>query len=419
MSHLKASTFISSRPGGDVMAVAFGQILSWGGIYYAFAAMGGEMRREFDCSVFALNGAMSAGLAAAALASCPVGKLIQNGHGRRVMTGGSVLAGLLLVAWGCVDSLAGLYLVWSAIGITMAGVLYDAAFAVTVQLSGVNFRKGLALVTFLGGFASTLFFPMIQGGIEIFGWRSTAVLLGLVQLLTSAPLYGWGLRSLREIGRSRVSQTSPGARRFFLSRTLLRDKRFVGMGTWFISHNMAFSGLIFQVFPLMAFWQINPATAVAALALIGPMQVAGRVLMVWILPDLPPRRIGISLMGALGFSSLLLMLVPVRIEFLFAFAGLYGLGNGMMTLLRGTAVGILFGTDRYPEINGGLASLSMIAKALSPMALAAVWTVSGNAYVPLLAVTALACVGMVGVHFATAADGPECRTLTDVARGEI
>lgn len=54
-----------------------------------------------------------------------------------------------------------------------------------------------------------------------------------------------------------------------------------------------------------------------------------------------------------------------------AFAGLFGLGNGIMTIVRGTVIPELLGREHYGAKGGAIAFPSNMAKALGPAAAAA------------------------------------------------
>ncbi len=65
-----------------------------------------------------------------ACARIPVGAWIDRGHGRVLMTGGSVLAAVLLFVWSRTHSLPVLYAVWIGLGACQSVTLYEPAFAV-------------------------------------------------------------------------------------------------------------------------------------------------------------------------------------------------------------------------------------------------------------------------------------------------
>jgi hypothetical protein len=59
-------------------------------------------------------------------------------------------------------------------------------------------------------------------------------------------------------------------------------------------------------------------------------------------------------------------------------ATLYGAGNGIMTIVRGTAVADLIGRTHYGAINGALTVPMTVARALAPVVAAAIWSAAGD-----------------------------------------
>jgi hypothetical protein len=176
-----------------------------------------------------------------------------------------------------------------------------------------------------------------------------------------------------------------------------RDPRFLGLAVWFTGYAAAFAGVFFQ---LLSFFQtrgVSTANALWTVALIGPMQVAGRFALATRGQKFSSLSIGAWAMGALASGMLVLVLCPPKLPWLLTFAGLFGLGNGVMTILRGTAVAELFGHDRYAELNGALALPSVMARAASPVLLGACWTITGKPEAAFAGVLALLAVGAAGL----------------------
>src|SRR6476660_5899378 len=120
----------------------------------------GHVRRPWTVAWIVSLGQLAAGLTA-----IPLGVALHRGFAPAVMGGGAFATGALLVAWASVRTLPAFYLIWILLGCTMAATLYDAAFAVVTRLFGDDYRRGIALVTLVGGFASTVSLPLIQLGI--------------------------------------------------------------------------------------------------------------------------------------------------------------------------------------------------------------------------------------------------------------
>jgi hypothetical protein len=61
-----------------------------------------------------------------------------------------------VLAWAGVDSLAGYYLIWAGIGLAMAALLYEPAFATITNWFTDQRDRALLALTVVAGFASTI-----------------------------------------------------------------------------------------------------------------------------------------------------------------------------------------------------------------------------------------------------------------------
>src|ERR1700704_315197 len=168
------------RPSTILWMLSFGQLISWGLVYYTFPLFVVPMTQELGWSRSPMFGALSAGLLVAGLCSIPVGAWIDRGHGRMLMTGGSLLAAALLMVWSRVGSLPMFYALWVGLGACQAVILYEPAFAVITRVYGPRYRQAILLMTFLGGLASTFGIPFAQLLIERIGWRPTLEVMAAI-----------------------------------------------------------------------------------------------------------------------------------------------------------------------------------------------------------------------------------------------
>src|SRR5688572_25583097 len=143
-----------------VLPLAFGQLVSWGSLYYGFAVIAGPMASELGWSKPEVNGALSLGLAMTGIASFFAGRLIDRHGGRIPMTAGSIAATALLILWSRIDTLWQLYAIWAAMGAVFSTVLYEPVFAVMARELKQDYRRGIVIITLLGGLASTVFIPL-------------------------------------------------------------------------------------------------------------------------------------------------------------------------------------------------------------------------------------------------------------------
>lgn len=362
-----------SAPWAVVVALGVTQIIAWGSIYYAFSLVIGALATAVNADQPTVVGAFSVALLTAGAASAPIGSLIDRHGGRWVMAAGSAAAGMLLMAVGHVHAVWQLYLVWAGLGVAMAATLYDPAFAVLAQVFKERQRKAITALTLFGGFASSVFWPLTQALIEAHGWQHAMLVLGLLNLLVSAPLHAWllpsGSNSPRAAaGVAGAAGTAGNAANRSALHVVLRDPSFYGLCAAFTANALVFSAMSVHLISLLQGKGLTVAQAAWVGALIGPMQVLGRVLEFVFLSKTHPSRVGVMAMWLLPVSLLLLALVGAHPAGLALFALLYGCGNGVMTIVRGAIPAELYGRENYGVVNGAMAAPVLLAKAAGPIA---------------------------------------------------
>jgi MFS family permease len=359
-----------------VWTMSVAQVISWGTLYYTFSLFVVPMQESLGWSRPLLNGALSLGLLSMGLVAFPVGAWIDRHGGRGVMTLGSFMGGVLLLAWAQVETPWAFYLIWVLIGMTLAGVLYEPAFAVITAVFGADARRGITAMTLVGGFASTVFMPVTQVLIGAVGWRQTLLVLGALNLAVCLPLHALWVPGVPASHDPEVPQgVSPAAHE---RRALMRGRVFVGLAFWFTAYNAAQTAFIFQFVPLLTTWGVETAAILTSVALIGPMQVAGRVVLMLLSTRLGTREMGLAVMVLLPAALLTLLCCPPTLLGLGVVASLYGAGNGIMTIVRGIAVSELLGRTHYGAINGALTAPSTVARAFAPVAAASLWSLAGD-----------------------------------------
>jgi MFS family permease len=191
-----ASPTLRSRSWAIVGALSVTETVSWGILYYAFAAFLAPMRAELGLSTAQLTGAFSLGLLVAGVAGIPVGRYLDRHSPRPLMTAGSIAAVALVVAWSQIDGLAAFYALWVAIGLVMATVLYEPAFVVLAKHFPVaeERRRAMIALTLVAALASFIFLPLTQALIDAHGWRDALLILAAILAVITIPLHALVLR---------------------------------------------------------------------------------------------------------------------------------------------------------------------------------------------------------------------------------
>jgi hypothetical protein len=278
-------------------------------------------------------------------------------------------------------------------------LLYEPAFAIIASAFQSKYKIGITLITLVAGFASTVFIPLTHQLSIKFGWQHSLILLGTLEILINVPLHFFSLPTVTP--QTHSPRTQSGMARLLAWAAELRkeagNRRFLGLALWFSSHNAAFSGMTFLLIPIHQAQGVNMGPLLLALSLIGPMQVAGRIILAAYGGNFSTLRVGTLAMIILVSSLLVLMVQPPSLSSLIIFAVLYGGGNGIMTIVKGTAIAEFYGTGRYAELNGLLSAPTVLARAGAPCVLAALWAATGNSEVVLISVLLILIFGSCGI----------------------
>ncbi|CAB3723829.1 MULTISPECIES: MFS transporter [Paraburkholderia] len=354
-------------------ALALAQLVSWGSVYYSFSLLVVPMEQTMGWSRTATNAALSLGLLVSGFAAYPVGKWIDHGLGRRVMSIGSLIAAAMLLMWSATSSLTILFVAWIGLGLSMAATFYDPLFAVLTHRYPLRYKTKITLVTLVAGFASTVFIPVTQFLVDVGGWRLALAALAACNLIICLPIHVVAIRS----SRIDPNASQPSAERMAVdaaaTRRALRTPTFWALALCFTTYYATFAALTFHLVPLMVERGVTNTVLVITMALIGPAQVIARA--VWFAFD---RKVTITTVGFVvvtlfPVSTVVLIVAGKSAALLWIFAFCYGAANGMMTILRGTIVQQFLWTEGYGAISGMLSFPSNIAKGIAPIAAASIW----------------------------------------------
>ena len=367
------------------------QLITWGSVFYTFSLLMTPLEAELGMGRAESSLAFSLALLAEGLMAYAVGRWIDAGHERRVMTLGSVWIGLGLIGHSQVHSVAGFYAAWVWLGLGMAATLYNPAFAVVTRRFPQDFRRAIITLTFLGGLASTVFIPLFAWTMQLWGWRQALWALAALQFVVCLPLHAWLLQRAPRRPQSpaaphslptRMQDTSPLLHQptpAVLDGSLGVAQHLRSTPFWLLALFMVLTMAVTSALPahMIALLQesgLSPTWVIAVPAAIGIIQVLGRwVLFVferywnvhaanrWI-PVLIPAGILALLIG--GFSPMASLV----------FVLLYGLGNGMITIVKGTAMAQYVSHAHVGQLNGLLGIPIALARAAAPLGLGLLWS---------------------------------------------
>ncbi len=359
-----------------VWQLAVAQTIVWAGLFYAFPALILRWETDFGWTKAELTGAVTLSIGLSAIFSPLAGRLIDRGLGPQALAGGALAGGLCIGLLGLVQTLWQFYLLWCLIGVATAFCLYDACFAVVVRATGTEARRPITLITLVAGLAGTLSFPLAHGIAEVFGWRASCFAFALLICLIGLPLMWRGARRLEDaiedpeipLAPGRAEEKSPG----FLRRPAfwLLAAAFALLG---LNHAMILNHLL----PLLDERGIPAGMAVFAAAMVGPMQVAGRLAMMAVERHVSNRGITIACFLAVCLATLSLMSASLAPMMLVPFVILQGSGHGVTSIMKPLAIGDILGRANFGAVSGSQAMILKLTIAVAPFLGALLWEVGG------------------------------------------
>lgn len=357
-----------------VLALGITQIIAWGTTLYALGVLGKPIAADTGWGQSLVFGGLTVGLLVSSVASPFIGRLVDRRGGRSVMSVGSVLAALGLVALSQVSHPYSYLAVWAFLGLAMRMTLYDAAFAALVQVTPSRGRRAISYLTLFGGLASTVFWPIGHELNAIYGWRITLLIFAAINLLVCLPLHWFGLaRRETERHAAQVNITaSPEATADAPLEGTARSIAMVLFGLIVSASALVIGAISVHLVPILEAAGLVGGVAVTIASLKGVAQVAGRIWDLTLVRSWHPIDVGRVSIALMPLSFALLMLGGSSFSLALAFTLLFGISNGVVTIMRGAVPLALFGHKGYGEVLGVLATPYLLLAAVAPAAFAVV-----------------------------------------------
>jgi len=384
-----------------IIWLSVAQLISWGSVFYTFTLIMEPIEQELGLNRVQSSLAFSLALLAEGLMAYPVGRWIDRGHERLVMTAGSVLAGGCLLLHGMVTSVAALYAVWAALGVAMAAMLYTPVFAVVTRRFPNDFRRAIITMTFLGGLASTVFIPLTAWLITVLGWRHALWCLAVLHLLVCAPLH-W--RLLRRPPRLRAAASSTAAKHSKALSHHMLSAPFLMVGAFVVLMMAVTVSLPAHMVSLLREHDLPEFWVIAIPASIGVVQVLGRLLLYFferhfdlhLANRLIPALIPVGLLALIAAP----WLESAHRALVLLFVLVWGMGNGMLTIVKGTAIAQYVNREHVASLNGALGLPLALARAGAPLGLGYLWSPQAGYSVGLWVLLGISVAGVLALTLA-------------------
>ncbi len=382
------------------------QIVSYGVLYYAFAALQSSITADTGWSSIAITGAFSLAQFVSGGVGIWVGRHLDEFGPRRVMTWGSLVAipGLTLIA--VAPNLLFFYAGWLVVGAAMGATLYPSAFAALTRWGGSHRVRALTTLTLVAGLASTVFAPLASVLDDWLGWRGAYLVLLAVLAGITVPLHWWGLRSPWRPAHHDVDpDTNADPRRQVAAVT--RSSPFVLLAVANALAALTTFAVLINLVPMLVEQGMSRNLAAVALGLGGAGQVLGRLGYARFARATSVTGRTVSVILALGVATALLAVAPTSTGLLITLSILLGLARGIYTLVHATAVTDRWGPSAYGSLNGVLTAPALVAAAAAPFVGAALAHVTGSYSAAFLVLAGVAVVAAGLAVRATPATRPD------------
>ena len=409
----------TSRGWRIAWALAVTQTVGYGILFYAYGVFTVPMERELGLTRDRTSLAFAAALLVSGLAALPAGRIVDRYGGRALMTLGSLAGGAALVAWSRVETFAGLVATQAVIGLVLAAVTYEVAFAVLVPWFRRDRLRALLLVTFAAGFASTIFVPLATALEAWLGWRAALATLGATLWIATVPLhafvvrrapaYGAGDRPAREEEpvADAGGDADPTAESDVGLGRAVRTASFWWWTLGFAVDRGVIVAVAAHAVPLLLEAGHGPERTAALVGSIGAFQVAGRVAFAPLAERLP---IGTATVATFALRTAALATLaaslaasgPAVLVLLWAFAAAFGLANGASTLARAGLIAERYGPRRYGTVSGAMTTTAAFVQPAAPLVLGAVRVAQDGYFAAVLVLVGAAALAALAIALGNA-----------------
>lgn len=367
----------------SLLAVGLGcaQLIAWGALYYSITVLAEPMRLELRLAPSEVFGSFTGALVISGLLARWAGRLLDRAGGRIVLLASAVVGAASFAILARSGSLFGLTVGWAIAGVAMALGLYDACFAAIGQLERTSYRMVVTSVTLIAGFASTVSWPLSAHLVVAIGWRSVCNVYAVGLLLCAAIYLAVLPAHARPVAPQEPTVPAHRSAPAAAVRKRARVLAYAFAGAALIGGSMSA-----HVVGVMHALDLPDVVWIASS--IGALQVLGRVVDLMFGTRRSAMQRGIFTFAALALSMMLLSAAGPMPIAAYGFAVLYGVANGLLTIVKATLPVELFGFEGIGALLGTFSAPSLVARALAPLCFAAALT-QGGVLVALLAAAAI------------------------------
>lgn len=343
--------------------LGFAQILLWGGSFFLLSVLGEPMMKESGFSHQLVYGSLSASIFISGIVSPMIGKIINKGGKNYILLFSGVVMASGLIILSLAENEILFILSWIVIGLAMGMGLYDALFASLGEKYGKGASRSIVQITLISGFATTVAWPLLAMLNENFGWRKTVLMYAIILMLLTFLIHWFTIFKNKTVINATAKTNDLQKTDVTTTHIPNLKNAFHLLLINFTIGSFLMTGIYIYLLDILKNNQFSLEQAISIGALLGPSQVGVRVLDI-LFPKKTPISTGI-------ISSIAITIGLIFLTFCGNSASIgvviFGLGNGMRSILRGTLPLEIFGQKIYALMIGKLAILPLVAQAVTPL----------------------------------------------------
>ncbi|WP_460077266.1 MFS transporter [Roseibium sp. ROS1] len=346
------------------------QIIGWGTIFYPPAVLADQMGHELGVGREAVFLGITVVMLAGAATSTKIGALIDQRGSRALVSLGAVVTALALSFLAYASNQLVFWLSWGLLGLVSPLVLSTGVYAAMVQIAGKHARKAVSALTLFSGFSSTIFYPATHFLVEQTGWRNTYLVFAALHVFVCLPLF-LVLLSPRRNKIQVTKETIPPA--------LSGRKATWAFGLFsglVMANTLVSAGLTLHLINVFGALGLAAGAAITAASLTGPSQVSGRAIEMLLGNRYPAITTAVVAVTLQVMSFIIILSGPPQIA-VWIFVVVYGLSNGLMTIVRASVPLVLFGTRKYGTMIGRVNVAFSLTNAVAPVLFATLFSQLG------------------------------------------
>ena len=344
--------------------------VGYGTLYYSFSLLAPEIAREFGWDKSFVFSIFSVALLVGAMTAPIIGHAVDRFGARIVMSLGAIIASSVLALFSQIHSATELAILILAIECISLAVQYESGFTALAQIHGKAADVHITGVTLIAGFASTIFWPFIQFLLSHMGWRDVYLVLAGINIVVTLPIHLMipAKSMIKRDDKADLdlpTQNTPAGHPYE-SKTF---ELMILLGIIFSSSSYIMSAMSASLPVLLADIGYSKGSIAWAGVMIGPAQVASRLLNLNLGKVLEPTDTAIVASSAMGIGMVWLLLAGVwtilPIAILFGIT--YGVGQGLSSIVKGLLPLTYFPVSHYGRITGKLSTARLVLAAAAPV----------------------------------------------------